>query len=552
MPRAAVARRRRPRRHPRQRRRPAAHARVGRGDGRGQGRRLRPRPAAERPRRLARRRRPGSASPSSTRRWRCARPGSTVPVLSWLHVPGQRLRRRRSRADVDLSVSAPWALDEVAAGGPRRSAARPASTSRSTPGWAAAARSATTGRRWSTRRAGCEAEGAVKVVGVWSHFAYADAPDHPTVGRSRSGSSRRVALAERAGCRLGGAAPGQLGRHPDHPGAHFDLVRPGLAVYGLSPVPDLGDPATFGLSPAMTLRAPTSRWSSACRPARGSPTGTPTSPSARRPSALVPLGYADGIPRNATNVGPVSLGGVRHTVSPAGSAWTSSSSTSARRSRCDAGDEVVLFGRGGATASRPPQDWADGDRHDLLRDRHPDRRPGAPDLRRRRAVEQPAPKDPHRRWASASSPPARPRRRAWPPTGWCAPAARPGRWTAPTPTTSWPTRSCVVARRRRRAAARRGRRAPAADAPRAGRRCPRSSSRHGYALSLGSWDFQRRALTAGRLPRRGLGPARPRPLGHRPQESATRSTSSAATWPASSPRRRPRGRSCWSGTRWAA
>ena len=37
---------------------------------------------------------------------------------------------------------------------------------------------------------------------------------------------------------------------PEH---HFDLVRPGLAVYGLSPVPDVGGPEDFGLRPAMTL-----------------------------------------------------------------------------------------------------------------------------------------------------------------------------------------------------------------------------------------------------------------------------------------------------------
>ena len=91
-----------------------------------------------------------------------------------------------------------------------------------------------------------EAEGAVRVVGVWSHFAYADAPDHPTVRLQQERFVEAVAPAERAGCDPEVRHLANSAATLTNPGAHFDLVRPGLAVYGLSPVPDLGDPARSG------------------------------------------------------------------------------------------------------------------------------------------------------------------------------------------------------------------------------------------------------------------------------------------------------------------
>ena len=44
-----------------------------------------------------------------------------------------------------------------------------------------------------------QAEGAVRVTGVWSHFAFADEPDHPTVRRQAEVFADAVRLVERAG-----------------------------------------------------------------------------------------------------------------------------------------------------------------------------------------------------------------------------------------------------------------------------------------------------------------------------------------------------------------
>ena len=84
------------------------------------------------------------------------------------------------------------------------------------------------------------------MVGLWSHFAYADAPDPPDDRRARSPGVRR-------GGRRSPAAPASTDarRHLANsaatltlPDTWYDLVRPGIAVYGLDPLG--GDPAATG------------------------------------------------------------------------------------------------------------------------------------------------------------------------------------------------------------------------------------------------------------------------------------------------------------------
>ena len=136
----------------------------------------------------------------------------------------------------------------------------------------------------------------------------------------------------------------------------FDLVRPGLAVYGLSPVPSLGDPAFFGLTPAMTLSADLAV-TKRVPAGQGISYGHLYVTSQDTPVALVPIGYADGIPRNATNVGPVSLAGVRQTV--AGRVCMDQFVVDlGPGSGAQAGDRVTLFGTG-ENGEPTAQDWAE-------------------------------------------------------------------------------------------------------------------------------------------------------------------------------------------------
>jgi alanine racemase len=200
-----------------------------------------------------------------------------------------------------------------------------------------------------------EVDGTVRVVGVWSHFAYADAPGHETIRRQATGFARAVEVAEEAGLRpdvrhLANSAATLTA--PEH---HYDLVRPGIAVYGLSPVPDVAGPAALGLRPAMRLSA-------GLVLVKRVPAGSGVSyghayTTARESTlGLVPLGYADGIPRSATLVGPVLAAGRRRTV--AGRVCMDQFVLDLGDDAAAAGDEVVLFGAGD-DGEPTAQDWAD-------------------------------------------------------------------------------------------------------------------------------------------------------------------------------------------------
>ena len=274
-------------------------------------------------------------------------------VVSWLHVPGTDFGAAIT-ADIDLSVSALWSLAGVA------DAAR-------TLGVTARihlkvdtglGRNGAFGEDWPillTAARRLEAEGVVQIVGVWSHFVYADEPTHPTVVAQLERFREAVRDAEQAGCDLEVRHIANSAATLTNPGAAFDLVRPGLAVYGLSPVPSLGDPQSFGLTPAMTLSADLAV-TKRVPAGQGLSYGHQYVTSEDTTVGLVPMGYADGIPRNATNVGPVSLGGARHTV--AGRVCMDQFILDlGPRSEAQAGDVVTLFGSG-SSGEPTAQDWA--------------------------------------------------------------------------------------------------------------------------------------------------------------------------------------------------
>ena len=275
--------------------------------------------------------------------------GFTEPILGWLWSPGESETVRTALiGGIDVSVSSTWQLDTVRLAASRTARihlkvdtglSRNGATMTDWPDLVAAAASA-------------QAAGEVEVVGVWSHFAYADAPGHPTIARQVARFREALEIAGRAGVRPQVRHLANSAATLTLPEAHFDLVRPGIAVYGLSPVPEQGD---FGLTPAMTLRA-------AVANVKRVPAGEGVSyghvyTTARDTTlALVPLGYADGIARNATNVGPVAINGRRFTVS--GRVCMDQFVVDVGDLPVVSGDPVVLFGPGGS-GEPTAQDWAD-------------------------------------------------------------------------------------------------------------------------------------------------------------------------------------------------
>ncbi|SEC42257.1 alanine racemase [Streptomyces melanosporofaciens] len=292
----------------------------------------------------------GAATPEEALALRAA--GDTGRLMCWLWTPGGPWRQA-IEADIDVSASGLWALREAVAAaracgrtarlhlkadtGLGRSGCQPADW----PALVDEARAA-------------EAEGAVRVTGLWSHFACADEPGHPSIDAQLSVFRDMVAHAEQAGLR---PEVRHLANSPATltvPESHFDLVRTGIATYGISPSPELGAAADFGLRPVMTLSA-------ALASVKRVPGGHGVSYGHRYVTpgettlALVPVGYGDGIPRHASGTGPVLVAGKWRTI--AGTVAMDQFVVDLGGDTAAPGDEAVLFGpgdRGEPTA----EDWA--------------------------------------------------------------------------------------------------------------------------------------------------------------------------------------------------
>ncbi|MYW05230.1 alanine racemase [Streptomyces sp. SID3343] len=278
--------------------------------------------------------------------------GDTGRVLTWLWAPGDRFEDA-VRADVDISVSGEWAMDEVVAAA--RAAGRPARVHLKAD--TGLGRNGCTPGQWPSlvdAALKAQADGLADVVGLWSHFACADEPGHPSIAPQLAEFRAMVGYAEDCGVtpevRHMANSPATLLM----PEAHFDLVRVGLAGYGLSPVPDIGGPADFGLRPAMTLVASLANVKRV--PAgHGVSYGHAWIAPRETTLALVPTGYADGIPRHASNVAPVLVAGRVRTI--AGRVAMDQFVVDLGDDEAEVGDEVILFGpgdRGEPTA----EDWA--------------------------------------------------------------------------------------------------------------------------------------------------------------------------------------------------
>jgi alanine racemase len=280
--------------------------------------------------------------------------GLDVPLLAWLVAPGED-RGPAVAADVDLGVYDELQLaDSVAAA---RSTGRVARIQLKVD--TGLSRGGATPASWPdlcAAAARAEASGEVRVTGLWSHFAFADGgADHPVNGVQATVFAEALEVAGRAGLRPEVRHLANSAATLTAPATHYDLVRPGVAVYGLSPVPQLGAPQEFGLRPAMTL-------ASTIALTKRVPAGVGVSYLHRHVTerettlALVPLGYADGVPRSATNCGQVQLRGIRRTI--AGTVCMDQFVLDVGDDEVAAGDEVLLFGPGGR-GEPTAQDWAE-------------------------------------------------------------------------------------------------------------------------------------------------------------------------------------------------
>ena len=279
--------------------------------------------------------------------------GITAPVLAWLTTPGEDLAAA-ARANVDIGVGSLAALEAVIAvahangGGVRVHLKVDTGLSR---GGATVA-------QWPavvSAAAGAAAEGSIVVTGIWSHLACADEPGHPSLSNQVDVFRTAVTQAATVGVRPELLHLANSAATLTLPEAHFDLVRVGIAAYGISPGPAVGTATDFGLVPAMTLRTHAAL-------AKRVPAGTGVSYGHRYTTArettlvLAPLGYADGVPRAASGRADVWVGGGRRRI--AGTVCMDQFVLDVGDDPVAAGDPIVLFGPG--TNGEPTaQDWAD-------------------------------------------------------------------------------------------------------------------------------------------------------------------------------------------------
>ncbi|WP_421083379.1 alanine racemase [Rothia nasimurium] len=241
--------------------------------------------------------------------------GITAPLIAWLHTPRTNFDKALA-LDLELGFSHADELTRIC------SAARKAERSQPVrlhlkidtglgrngipmaelPALAAAARAA-------------EEQGLVKVVGIMTHLAVADEPARPETAEQVAAFERAGQIVQQAGLtphiRHLANSPAtlhlgmQAGADPaTEQGIMQDAVRVGLGIYGLSPLAGTTS-ADLGLKPVMHLQT-------FINAVKEVPAGQGVSYGLNyvtdKPTtlALVPVGYADGVPRVATG-GPVRI-----------------------------------------------------------------------------------------------------------------------------------------------------------------------------------------------------------------------------------------------------
>jgi alanine racemase len=269
--------------------------------------------------------------------------GIDAPVLAWLLDP-RFDAAAAAEAGITLGISARHQLARAAASGHRVAVHVKVDTGLSRNGVAES--------EWGPfvdELAAAQRAGGIELQGVFSHLSNTSPDDD----RAQIVAFERFLEAVRSvgldpGIRHLAASAAAL----DHPAAHYDMVRSGIALYGIAPERHLR--GALPLRPAMRLSARVVG-------VKRVPAGTGVSygylhrTAASTTLALVPLGYADGVPRAAVDA-PVVIGGIRHRV--VGRIAMDQFVVDVGDAPVSVGDEAVLWGD--PAAGEPGVDeWAD-------------------------------------------------------------------------------------------------------------------------------------------------------------------------------------------------
>ena len=278
--------------------------------------------------------------------------GITAPVLAWLHPPGIDFGPALL-ADVEIAVSSVRQLDEVL-DAVRRTGRTATVTVKVDTGLNRNGVAPAHYPAMLTALRQAAAEDTIRMRGLMSHMVYADQPDNPINDVQAQRFADVLAKARDEGLRFEVAHLANSSATMSRPDLAFDLVRPGIAVYGLSPVPELGD---MGLIPAMTVKCAVALVKS-IRAGEGVSYGHTWIADRDTSLALLPIGYADGVFRTLGGRLDVLINGRRRPG--VGRICMDQFLVDLGPGQVDVaeGDEAILFGPG--TRGEPTaQDWAD-------------------------------------------------------------------------------------------------------------------------------------------------------------------------------------------------
>ncbi|BBY32876.1 alanine racemase [Mycolicibacter minnesotensis] len=278
--------------------------------------------------------------------------GITAPVLAWLHGPQTDFAPALA-ADVQIAVSSvrqlSALLDAVGRTGRTAGVTVKADTGMSRNGVGAADFPALVS---ALRRA--VADDAVQVRGLMSHLACSDEVTNPANDLQAQRFAELLGVAREHGLEFPVSHLANSAAAMTRPDLAYDMVRPGIAVYGLSPIPERGD---MGLIPAMTLKSTVIL----VRPIKAGEAvsyGRTWIAPVDTTVALVPMGYADGLFRPLSGRFDVQINGRRRRS--VGRVCMDQFVVDLGPGPVDVseGDEVILFGSG-AGGEPLAQDWAD-------------------------------------------------------------------------------------------------------------------------------------------------------------------------------------------------
>lgn len=286
----------------------------------------------------------GVATPAEALVLRAA--GDTGPLLCWLAAPDEDLSAAVA-AGIEVTASSVDQLEQIVATGSRPRTQLKVDTG--------LARNGAFGADWSRlveAAAAHQRAGRIQVTGVWSHLACADEPSH-----GANDVQERVFRAAVEEVQAVGLEPGlrHLANSPaalTRPSAHFDLVRVGIATYGINPAPDLRHDVP--LVPVMTLRG---RLAAVKRVPAGTGVSYGHTVTTERETTLglVPLGYAEGVPVTGSGALSAGFGGDR--IAQLGRVCMDQIVVDLGDRSAQRGDVVTLFGPG-ADGEPTAQDWA--------------------------------------------------------------------------------------------------------------------------------------------------------------------------------------------------